>query len=61
MSSPLGGEVPLHHLNPKGALFPLPSQVFGRLTFVQDHTPNKSKLAPHALKGIFVGYSRTQK
>ena len=35
--------------------------MFGCTAFVQDHTPGLSKLAPRAQKGVFVGYSRTQK
>ena len=60
-SSPLGGEIPLWRLHPQGDLFPLPPRVFGCMAFVQDYTPNKSKLAPRALKGVFVGYAKTQK
>ena len=61
LSTPLGGAIPLHHLSPTSSLFSLPPRVFGCVTFVQDHSPSLSKLAPHALKGVFVGYSRTQK
>ena len=60
-SSPLGGEVPLHRLHPERELFALPPRVFGCVAYVHDHTPNLSKLAPRSLKGVFVGYSRTQK
>ena len=60
-SSPLGGAIPLTRLFPNASLFPLPLRVFGCTTFVQDYTPSLSKLAPRALKGVFVGYSRTQK
>ena len=60
-SSPLGGVVPLTHLFPNASLFPLPARVFGCIAFVQDHTPSLSKLAPRALKGVFVGYSSMQK
>ena len=60
-SSPLGGEVPLHRLHPERELFALPPRVFGCAAYVHDHTPNLSKLAPRSLKGVFVGYSRTQK
>ena len=48
-------------LLPTSSLFSLPPRVFGCVSFVQDHSPSLSKLAPHALKGVFVGYSRTQK
>ena len=60
-SSPLGGEVPLRHLHPTRDLFALPPRVFGCVAFVHDQTPNLSKLAPRSIKGVFVGYSRTQK
>ena len=60
-SSPLGGAIPLHRLSPTSSLFSLPPRVFGCVAFVQDHSPSLSKLAPRALKGVFVGYSRTQK
>ena len=60
-SAPLGGPIPLHHLSPSSSLFSLPPRVFGCVAFVQDHSPSLSKLAPRALKGVFVGYSRTQK
>ena len=59
-SSPLGGVIPLTRLFPNASFFPLPPHVFGCTTFVQDYTPSLSKLAPRALKGVFVGYSRTQ-
>ena len=59
--APLGGAIPLHRLSPTSSLFSLPPRVFGCVGFVQDHSPSLSKLAPHAFKGVFVGYSRTQK
>ena len=60
-STPLGGEVPLRRLHPDRELFSLPPRVFGCVAFAQDHSANKSKLAPRAVRGLFVGYSRTQK
>ena len=60
-SAPLGGAIPLHRLSPTSSLFSLPPRVFGCVAFVQDHSPSLSELAPRALKGVFVGYSRTQK
>ena len=60
-SSPLGGAIPLTHLFPNTSLFSLPPRVFGYTAFVQDYTPSLSKLAPCALKGVFVGYSCMQK
>ena len=60
-SARLGGAIPLHRLSPTSSLFSLSPRVFGRVAFVQDHSPSLSKLAPCALKGVFVSYSRTQK
>ena len=60
-SAPLGGAIPLQRLTPAADLFSLPPRVFGCTASVQDHTPGLSKLAPRAQKGVFVGYSRTQK
>ena len=60
-SAALGGAVPLQRLTPTADIFSLPPRVFGCTAFVQDHTPGLSKLAPRARKGVFVGYSRTQK
>ena len=57
----LGGAIPLQRLTPATDIFSLPPRVFGCTAFVQDHTPGLSKLAPRAQKGVFVGYSRTQK
>ena len=60
LSSPLGGAILLTHLFPNASLLLLPPRGFGYTAFVQDYTPSLSKLAPHALKGVFVGYSSTQ-
>ena len=60
-SAALGGAIPLQRLTPAADIFSLPPRVFGCTAFVQDHTLGLSKLAPRALKGVFVGYSRTQK
>ena len=60
-SAALGGAIPLQRLTPAADLFSLPPRVFSCTAFVQDHTPGLSKLAPRAQKGVFVGYSRTQK
>ena len=60
-SATLGGAIPLQRLTPAADIFSLPPRVFGCTAFVQDHTPGLSKLAPRALKGVFVGYSQTQK
>ena len=60
-SAALGGAVPLQRLTPAADIFSLPPRVFSCTAFVHDHSPGLSKLAPHAQKGVFVGYSRTQK
>ena len=60
-SSPLGGAILLTRLFPNASFFPLPPRVFRCTAFVQDYTPSLSKLAPRALKRVFVGYSRMQK
>ena len=60
-SAALGGTIPLQRLTPAADIFSLPPRVFGCTAFVQDHSPGLSKLAPRAQKGVFVGYSRTQK
>ena len=60
-SAALRGAIPLQRLTPATDLFSLPPRVFSCTAFVQDHTPGLSKLAPRAQKGVFVGYSRTQK
>ena len=60
-SAALGGAIPLQRLTPAADIFSLPPRVFGCTAFVQYHSPGLSKLAPRAQKGVFVGYSRTQK
>ena len=59
--APLGGAIPLHCLLPTSSIFSLPPRFFGYVAFIQDHSHSLSKIAPRALKGMFVGYSRTQK
>ncbi|PON63816.1 LOW QUALITY PROTEIN: hypothetical protein TorRG33x02_275260 [Trema orientale] len=39
----------------------LPLKVFGCISFVHNHSPNRTKLDPKSLKRIFLGYSSTQK
>ena len=39
----------------------LTPKVYGCLTFVHFHTPNRGKLDPHALKCVFIVYPSTQK
>ncbi|XP_077249267.1 uncharacterized protein LOC143888733 [Tasmannia lanceolata] len=60
-SSVLSNRSPFSVLHPSGDPFPLPPKVFGCVCFVQDLTPGLDKLAPRAVKCVFLGYSRTQK
>ncbi|CAN0913556.1 Retrovirus-related Pol polyprotein from transposon TNT 1-94, partial [Linum grandiflorum] len=39
----------------------LPPRVFGCTVFIHNSAPNRSKLDPRAVKGVFIGYSTTQK
>ncbi|PON63956.1 hypothetical protein PanWU01x14_127230 [Parasponia andersonii] len=49
-------------LFPQTRLFTtLSLKVFGCISFVQYHLPNRTKLDPKSLKCIFLGYSSTQK
>ena len=45
-SAALGSAIPVQRLASDAELFSLPSQVFGCMAFVQDHTPGLLKLAP---------------
>ncbi|XP_077222215.1 uncharacterized protein LOC143856063 [Tasmannia lanceolata] len=60
-SSLLSNRSPFSVLHPSGDPFPLLPKVFGCVCFVQDLTPGLDKLAPRAIKCVFLGYSRTQK
>src|SRR5436190_4132207 len=60
-SAPLNGGIPLSRLYPDKPLFPLPPKIFGCVAFVHNHAPGLDKLAPRSIKGVFVGYSTTQK
>nr|XP_009758121.1 PREDICTED: zyxin-like [Nicotiana sylvestris]XP_016499496.1 PREDICTED: zyxin-like [Nicotiana tabacum] len=60
-SSTIQNQVPFSVLFFHLPLFSLPPPVFGSTCFVHDLTPRKDKLAPRALKCIFLGYSRMQK
>src|SRR4051812_37578678 len=60
-SAPLNGGILLSRLYPDKPLFPLPPKIFGCVAFVHNHAPGLDKLAPRSLKGVFVGYSCTQK
>ena len=60
-SSVLNWATPYHKLFPNNPLFPIDPKVFGCTCFVQDVSPQVSKLDSKSLKCIFVGYSCVQK
>ena len=43
------------------SLFSLPPRVFGCIAFIHNLEPNRDKLAPRSLNGVFLGYPLTQK
>lgn len=57
----LEGKCSLQVLRPDGPLFHIPPKVFGYVCFVHIPKHQWNKLDPRAVKGIFVGYSSTQK
>jgi transposase InsO family protein len=57
----LKGKSPFEMLFPGKNPFSVPPRVFGCVSFVHNHSPNRDKLDPRAHKCIFLGYSRTQK
>jgi hypothetical protein len=57
----LKGKSPFEMFFPGKNLFSVPPRVFGFVSFVHNHSPNRDKLDPRAHKCIFLGYSRTQK
>ncbi|KAL3326682.1 hypothetical protein AABB24_037395 [Solanum stoloniferum] len=60
-SSSIQNQIPHSILFPQSHLYPIPPRVFGSTCFVHNLTPGKDKLAPRALKCVFLGYSRVQK
>nr|XP_009800403.1 PREDICTED: leucine-rich repeat extensin-like protein 2 [Nicotiana sylvestris] len=60
-SSAIQNQIPFSVLFPHLSFFSLPPHVFGSTCFVHNFTPGKDKLAPRALKCVFLGYSRKQK
>nr|XP_009802348.1 PREDICTED: uncharacterized protein LOC104247899 [Nicotiana sylvestris] len=60
-ASPIKDHIPRSILFPQSALYPLPPRIFGSTCFVHNLAPWKDKLAPRALKCVFLGYSRVQK
>ncbi|XP_070044109.1 retrovirus-related Pol polyprotein from transposon RE1 isoform X1 [Nicotiana tomentosiformis] len=60
-SSPIKNQIPHSVLFPQSPLYSLPPCVFGSTCFVHNLAPGKDKLAPRALKCVFLGYSRVQK
>uniref|UniRef100_A0A2N9HBF7 Integrase catalytic domain-containing protein n=1 Tax=Fagus sylvatica TaxID=28930 RepID=A0A2N9HBF7_FAGSY len=57
----LKGKSPFEMFFPGKNPFSVPPRVFGCVSFVHNHSPNRDKLDPRAHKCIFLGYSRTQK
>nr|XP_016467393.1 PREDICTED: uncharacterized protein LOC107790018 [Nicotiana tabacum] len=53
-------QVPFFVMFPHLPLFSLPPRVFGSTCFVHNLTPGTDKLAPRALKCVFLGFLRTQ-
>jgi len=60
-SSVLQNKIPYTLMYPNTPLFHLPPKKFGSMCFVHNFSPHKNKLDPRSHKGIFLGYSRTQK
>ncbi|PHU09303.1 Endoribonuclease Dicer -like protein 3 [Capsicum chinense] len=60
-SSSFQNKVPHSILFPLSQLYSIPPRVFGSTYFVHNLAPRKDKLAPCALKCVFLGYSRVQK
>ena len=57
----LKGKSPFEIFFPGKNPFSVPPRVFGCVSFVHNHSPNRDKLDPCAHKCIFLSYSRTQK
>ncbi|XP_049936458.1 retrovirus-related Pol polyprotein from transposon RE1 isoform X4 [Nymphaea colorata] len=57
----LKGRTPYSMLPGSSQPFHLPPRVFGCVCFIHNHIPNVKKLYPKSIKGIFLGYSSTQK
>jgi transposase InsO family protein len=57
----LKGKSPFEMFFPEKNPFSVPPRIFGCVSFVHNHSPNRDKLDPRAHKCIFLGYSRTQK
>uniref|UniRef100_A0A2N9FGV4 Integrase catalytic domain-containing protein n=1 Tax=Fagus sylvatica TaxID=28930 RepID=A0A2N9FGV4_FAGSY len=57
----LKGKSPFEMFFPGKNPFSIPPRVFGRVSFVHNHSPNHDKLDHRAHKCIFLDYSRTQK
>ncbi|KAF3641715.1 Phosphatidyl serine synthase family protein isoform 1 [Capsicum annuum] len=60
-SSSIQNKVPHSILFPQSHLYFISPRVFGSTCFVHNLAPRKDKLAPRALKCVFLGYSRVQK
>ena len=57
----LNQQVPFSLLYPHLSPFPLTPRVFGCVAFVHILDPGQDKLSPRSRKGVFLGYSQTQK
>lgn len=61
LSKGLVGQRPITFLFPDKPLFNLVPHVFGCLCFIHVLGPGTTKLNPHAIHSVFLGYSTTQK
>ena len=57
----LKGMSPFEMFFPGKNPFLVHPKVFGCVSFVHNHSPNRDKLNPRAYKCIFLGYSHTRK
>jgi hypothetical protein len=57
----LKGKSPFEMMIPGKNPSPIPPKVFGCVSFVHNHSPNRDKLDPRAHKCIFLDYFHTQK
>jgi hypothetical protein len=57
----LKGKSPFEMFFPSKNPFSVPPRIFGCVSFVHNHSPNRDKLDPCAHKCIFLGYSRIKK
>ncbi|GFS36400.1 fibronectin type III domain-containing protein [Actinidia rufa] len=60
-SQVLQGKAPLHILHPASILFFILPHVFGCICFVQNCSPNRTKLDDKVIRCVFLGYSSMSK